>query len=85
MGMSYSTCFASNSGFGLYVKNIDLSQSPSMLEQRRVECFQLVPGKPETGTAFQRVKPQHPQAAVVYLYRPDSRWNRQEVVAPNFF
>ncbi len=68
------------------LKNIDLSQSPSMLEQHRVGMFSVgswVNQKP--GQLFQRVKPQHPQAAVVYLYRPDSRWNRQEVVAPNFF
>ncbi len=26
-----------------------------------------------------------PDAAIVYLYRPDSKWNRQEIVAASMF
>ena len=37
------------------------------------------------GQYFKLVKPQNPQAAVVYFYRPDSKWNRQEIIATNFF
>lgn len=68
------------------LKDADLSRSPSMLEQHRIGKFSVgswVNQKP--GQLFQRVQPQHPQAAIVYFYRPDSRWNRQEVMAPNFF
>jgi len=39
----------------------------------------------EPGQYFKLVKPQNPQAAVIYFYRPDSRWNREEIIAPNFF
>ncbi|MFX7567126.1 DUF2846 domain-containing protein, partial [Acinetobacter baumannii] len=28
---------------------------------------------------------QNEQAAVVYLYRPDTKWNRQEIAAINLF
>ncbi len=37
------------------------------------------------GRHFQEVKPQHDQAAMVYLYRPDINWNRQEIVASSLF
>ena len=37
------------------------------------------------GNQFQTVKPQHDEAAIVYLYRPDSKWNRQEIVAASLF
>ena len=69
---------------------VDLSQKPSFIEskldQYKVAGFSVgswVNQKP--GQYFQLVKPQQEQAAVVYMYRPDSRWNRQEIVAPNFF
>ncbi|OTG64717.1 DUF2846 domain-containing protein [Acinetobacter silvestris] len=39
----------------------------------------------EPGQFFKLVKPQNPQAAIIYFYRPDSRWNRQEIIASNFF
>ena len=37
------------------------------------------------GQYFKLVKPQNPQAAIVYFYRADSRWNRQEVIPTSFF
>jgi hypothetical protein len=37
------------------------------------------------GQRYHPVQPQHDQAAVVYLYRPDSKWNRQEIVASSLF
>lgn len=37
------------------------------------------------GQLYQPVNIRHPEAAMVYFYRTDSRWNRQEIVAPNFF
>ena len=38
-----------------------------------------------TGQYFKLVKPQSAQAAVVYFYRADSKWNRQEIIPTNFF
>ncbi len=37
------------------------------------------------GDVFKQITPTDPNAAIVYLYRIDSSWNRQEIVAPNFF
>lgn len=37
------------------------------------------------GQLFQPVNIRHPEAAMVYFYRTDSRWNREEIVAPNFY
>lgn len=39
----------------------------------------------EPGQYFKLVKPQHAQAAVIYFYRPNSKWNREEIIATNFF
>lgn len=39
----------------------------------------------EPGQYFKLVKPQNPNAAVVYFYRPDSKWNRQEIIAQSFY
>ena len=36
------------------------------------------------GQLFQPVKAMHPDAALVYFYRTDSRWNRQEIIPMNF-
>ena len=41
--------------------------------------------KQKPGQYFKLVKPQNPQAAIVYFYRPDSRWNRQEIIPTSFF
>ena len=37
------------------------------------------------GQYFKLVNPQYEKAAVLYLYRADSKWNRQEIIAPSFF
>lgn len=39
----------------------------------------------ETGSYFKAAKRQHPDSALVYFYRPDSRWSQQEVVAASVF
>jgi hypothetical protein len=64
----------------------ELKSSATLLEQYKVGSFDVgswVNQKP--GQYFKLVKPQNDQAAVVYLYRPDSEWNRQEIIAPSFF
>ena len=58
----------------------------SKLDQYKVGKFSVGSWvNQEPGQYFKLVKPQNPHAAVVYFYRPDSRWNRQEVIATNFF
>ncbi len=37
------------------------------------------------GPVFQPVVPMDKSSAIVYLYRPDSTWNFQEIIAPSFF
>lgn len=72
------------------LKPVDFSEKKTFISQKldqyKVAGFDLgswVNQKP--GQFFSRVKPQHQQAAVLYLYRPDSKWNRQEIIAPSFF
>lgn len=58
----------------------------SKLEQYKVAGFDVgswVNQKP--GQYFKLIQPQNSNAAVLYLYRPDSKWNRQEIIAPSFF
>ena len=56
------------------------------LDQYKVGSFSVGSWVNQTpGQYFKLVKPQNPQAAVVYFYRPDSRWNRQEIIPTNFF
>ena len=69
---------------------IDFKKEQSLvhekLDQYKVKSFSVgswVNQKP--GQYFHLVKPQNPQAAVIYFYRPDSRWNRQEIIPTNFF
>lgn len=72
------------------LKPVDLSENPglikSKLEQYKVGGFNVgswVNQKP--GQYFKLIQPQNQNAAVIYLYRPDSKWNRQEIIAPSFF
>ncbi|MFC3903699.1 Protein of unknown function [Acinetobacter marinus] len=66
--------------------DVDLSKEPGLLEQYRVGKFSLGAWvNQEPGQYFQPVNIRHPQAAMVYMYRPHSEWNRQEILAPNFF
>lgn len=39
----------------------------------------------EKGAFFKPAQRQHPDSAMVYLYRPDSRWSSQEVIAASIF
>ncbi|NHB56509.1 DUF2846 domain-containing protein [Acinetobacter sp. 194] len=70
--------------------NVDLDQMPGFFEskkdQYKVSGFSLGSWvNQKTGQYFKLVKPQHENAAVLYLYRPDSHWNREEIIAPSFF
>lgn len=68
------------------LKSIDTEQEPNMLEQYRIGMFTIGGWvNQKQGKHFQAVQPQHEQAAVVYLYRPDTKWNRQEIVASSLF
>lgn len=68
------------------LKNIDLEKKPGFVEQHRIGMFTIGGWvNQKQGNQFQTVKPQHAEAAIVYLYRPDSRWNRQEIVAASLF
>lgn len=68
------------------LKAIDQNEKPSLLEQYRFGMFTIGGWvNQKQGNQFQTVKPQHDEAAIVYLYRPDSKWNRQEIVAASLF
>lgn len=68
------------------LKNIDLTKKPGFAEQHKIGMFTIGSWvNQKQGQHFQTVKPQHDQAAIVYLYRPDSKWNRQEIVAASIF
>ena len=65
---------------------VDFEHDPGMIEQYRIGVFSVGGWvNQKLGQRFQRVQPQHEQAAMVYLYRPDSKWNRQEIVASSLF
>lgn len=68
------------------LKAIDLDKKPGFAEQHKIGMFTIGSWvNQKQGQRFQVVKPQHDQAAIVYLYRPDSKWNRQEIVAASIF
>ncbi|WP_109441573.1 DUF2846 domain-containing protein [Acinetobacter haemolyticus] len=66
--------------------SIDTEKEPGLFDQYHVGGF-TVGGwvNQKLGQHFSPIKPQNEQAAVVYLYRPDTRWNRQEIAAANLF
>lgn len=69
---------------------VNFAEKPSFisskLEQYKVTGFSVGSWvNQEPGQFFKLVKPQHPNAAVLYMYRPDSKWNRQEIIAQSFF
>lgn len=68
------------------LKPAQTQHAPAMLEQYRFGLF-TVGGwvNQKSGQRFHSVQPQNSQAAIVYMYRPDSAWNRQEVVASSLF
>ena len=68
------------------LKEVNVQHEPSIMEQYRIGVFTIGGWVNQAqGNHFQTIKPQHDQAAVVYLYRPDSKWNRQEIVASSLF
>ena len=65
---------------------LDLEKKPGFVEQHRVGMMSVGGWvNQKLGQKFSLVTAQHNQAAIVYLYRPDSKWNRQEIVATSFF
>lgn len=68
------------------LKTIDYANTDLDKNQYRLDAFSLGAWvNQKQGDVFKEVKPSSPDAAIVYLYRIDSRWNRQEILAPNFF
>ncbi len=68
------------------LKDVKFEHEPGIMEQYRIGAFTIGGWVNQTqGSHFQPVQPQHEQAALVYLYRPDSKWNRQEIVASSLF
>ena len=65
---------------------IDLNKAPNKLDQYHMGYFSVGAWvNQKLGNYFSPVEAQHPQAAIVYLYRPDTRWNKQEIAAANIF
>ncbi|MDI3379447.1 DUF2846 domain-containing protein [Acinetobacter soli] len=65
---------------------VDVTQKPGITDQYHVGKFSVGGWvNQKLGQYFQPIQPQNPQAAVVYLYRPDTRWNQQEIAAANLF
>lgn len=69
---------------------VDFSEKPGFvkdkLNQYKVSKFSVGSWvNQEPGQYFKLVKSKNENAAVLYLYRPDSKWNRQEIIAPSFF
>lgn len=65
---------------------LDLEKKPGFIEQHKIGMMTIGGWvNQKLGQKFERVEPQHPEAAIVYLYRPDSKWNRQEIVASSLF
>lgn len=65
---------------------IDLTQKPGFIEQHSIGMMSIGGWvNQKLGQKFELAKPRHDQAAMVYLYRPDSKWNRQEIVAASLF
>lgn len=70
--------------------SINFAEKPtfvsSALDQYKISGFSLGSWvNQQPGQYFKLIQPQNKNAAVLYLYRPDSKWNRQEIVAPSFF
>lgn len=68
------------------LKPVNTEHEPGLLEQYRFGMFSIGGWvNQKLGQHFQAVQAQNDQAAIVYLYRPDSKWNRQEIVASSLF
>ncbi|OLV69702.1 hypothetical protein BS580_18005, partial [Acinetobacter baumannii] len=86
-GCQSSSHLEKNSGeLTATLPKVDVDKEPGLLDQYRLGGF-TVGGwvNQKLGQTFAPVKPQNEQAAVVYLYRPDTKWNRQEIAAINLF
>lgn len=65
---------------------VDMRKEPGLMQQYHVGKFSVGAWVNQTpGQLFQPMNIQHPHSAVVYFYRLNSRWNQQEIIAPNFF
>src|SRR5690606_3989576 len=68
------------------LKPVDFNSEPGFIEQHRLGMFTIGAWvNQKLGQRFQPVQAQNDQAAIVYMYRPDSKWNRQEIVASSLF
>ncbi len=68
------------------LKPVNTEHEPGILEQYRFGLFTIGGWVNQTpGQRFYPVHAQNDQAAIVYMYRPDSKWNRQEIVASSLF
>ena len=68
------------------LKVLNLEQKPGFVEQHRLGMMTIGGWvNQKLGQNFKPVQAQHADAAIVYLYRPDSKWNRQEIVAASMF
>lgn len=71
---------------GSTLPSVDLEKAPGLRDQYFVGGFARGAWVNwREGQLFAPVKRSHANSAIVYFYRTDSRWNREEVVAPNFF
>jgi len=65
---------------------VDVDKAPGVFDQYHVGGFSMGGWvNQKLGQTFVPIKPQNEHAAVVYLYRPDTKWNRQEIAAINLF
>lgn len=65
---------------------VDMRKQPGFTDQYHLGKFSVGAWVNQTpGQLFQPVNTQHPDSALVYFYRLKSRWNQQEIIAPNFF
>ncbi|XID74476.1 hypothetical protein ACF3NA_08040 [Alkanindiges sp. WGS2144] len=68
------------------LKTIDYAHTDLHKNRFRIDPFSVGAWvNQKQGEVFKQITPTDPNAAIVYLYRTDSSWNRQEIVAPNFF
>ena len=65
---------------------LDLQQPEPFIDRFKPHGFSLGAWvNRKDGELFQPIRPASTANALVYLYRPHSRWNQQEILAPNFF
>lgn len=68
------------------LKTIDFANTDLDKNQYKLDTFSVGGWvNQKDGDVFKAVQPTDPNSAIVYIYRIDSTWNRQEILAPNFF